>query len=263
MPDVVPAAVDIPPRPGPAPHRGGAGDPIVRSWRASRVALGRAATRRCREATRRPAPDHACRASPRDDARAHTGRSGAAARDRSRAETSPPPECGPRGRCPDEDRCRSLRPSAATDRPAARAIARARRGGGSGGAFRLAIQCERPGRPSVRRESEDRRSAEPREQAGRSSELKHQVRASRRPLGRRSRLYRDRARKVRPQGDHLLASGCCAIAMIIRADRRAASTDAPTRLADGLAECQMLRKSALRRSHSQANPRASSPERAW
>jgi hypothetical protein len=125
------------------------------------------------------------------------------------------------------------------------------------------MRCAARGRPSARTGSADRQSAAPMAPGGRSSGRRCQAPDSRRPQARRSPRYRDRARKVTPQWDHLLASGCCAIVMSARADRRTmVSVDVLARRAGAFAVCQMPRKSGLRRSHSQAKPRASNAVRA-
>jgi hypothetical protein len=119
------------------------------------------------------------------------------------------------------------------------------------------------GRPSVRKRNGDRPSPLPMAPAARSSERMYQVPDSRRSVASRLPTCRDRARKVRPQWDHLPAKGCCEIFRIRRADRRTAtSVLVLMRRARGLLERQMSRKSGLRRSHSQAKPRASNAVRA-
>jgi hypothetical protein len=115
-------------------------------------------------------------------------------------------------------------------------------------------RCDRP-RPSAG--NGDRLLIAPRALVGRSSARRRRGMAARRPAALRSPACRDRPRKVRPQGDHLLAKECCARLITGRAERwTAAKASAELRRAASPVDVQIARKSGLRRTHSQAKPRA-------
>ena len=168
MAAVVPTVVYILVRSSRCPDRAGGEGPIVRSSSASRAASDRAAVRRCRGATRLAGTDRGHRAWQRDGEHGQTAHSEAGCRGRLRAGRSWRPERAPCVRCLDEDKCRSRRPWQGQGRKAARAIARVRRVGGSGGAYRPAIRSGTRARPSARTGSGDRRWAAPTVRGGRS-----------------------------------------------------------------------------------------------
>ena len=263
MADVTQAADDSLQRSSGQPHRQGAADRSVPNSIASRLATDRGRAHRCHASSHRPAPCHGHRASPCGGAPARKVRRGREHHDRLNGGRSPRPGCGPHVSCPDEGRCRSCRPSRAPGPRGARAAIRASLCGGSEGVSLPASRSGSHARPSVRKRNGDRRSPSPMAPAARSSERMYQVPDSRRSAARRLPTCRDRTRKVRPQWDHLPAKGCFEIFRILRADRRTtASLVVLARRAGGLPERQMSRKSGLRRSHSQAKPRASNAVRA-
>ena len=257
MRDVIQAADDSHQRSSGPRHRQGAADRSVLSSIASLLAADRGPARRCRASSHRPAPGHGHRASPRGGVPVRKVRRGREHHDRLNGGRSPRPGCGSRVSCPDEGRCRSSRPSRVLGPREARAAIRASLGGGSAGVSLPASRSGSRARPSVRKRNGDRRSPLPMAPAARSSERMYQVPDSKRSAARRLPTCRDRTRKVRPQWDHLPAKGCFEIFRTLRADRRmAASILGLTRRVGGLPERQVSRKSGLRRSHSQAKPRA-------
>jgi len=244
-------------------HRQGAANRNVPSLIASLLAADRGPARRFRVSSHRRAPCHGHRASPRGGAPARMVRRGRERHDRLSGGSSPRPGCDSRVPCPDEGRCRSCRPSRAPGPRGARVAIRASLVGGSAGVSLPVSRSGSRARPSVRKRTGDRRSPLPMAPAARSSERMYQVPDSRRSAARRLPTCRDRTRKVRPQWDHLPAKGCFEIFRILRADRRTTAwLLVLARRAGGLPERQMSRKSGLRRSHSQAKPRASSAVRA-
>lgn len=244
-------------RPTPMPSRRGGEGPRAPNSTASRPAWGRTVRRQCRAATRRPRGDHGCRALPHGDARERRAASEAEARARSRGENTTPRAADRHDGDRDEDRDRRRRPYRAQARRAATARVQVRRGGAEAARCHPARRCGSTGRPIGLAGSEDRQAAAPTARAERQSASRHRPTGARRPAGDRSRICQAAARKQRPQGDHLLASGWSRRSTSGRRDRRAASMASRlARRAAGPAVSQSARKSGLRRSHSHAKSRA-------
>ncbi len=255
--DVPQAAAYSRPLPSRSPRRRGGVDRNAPNSGASRQAVGRAVARRCRAATRRSAANRKCRPLLPAGVHGRSARRAAARQGRPRAGMSRPSGFGRYGCGRDGDRAQTACPAPAQGRRESKAAAPGRRAFGSGSTFLRARPCGRRDRPRPPAGKGDRRSIAPRALAGRSSARLLREMAARRPAALRSPACRDRPRKVRPQGDHLLARECCGRLMTGRAERRtAAKASAELRRAASPVDVQIARKSGLRRTHSQANPRA-------
>lgn len=210
-------------RPAPMPCRRGGEDRRALNSTANHPAWGRAVRLQCRAATRRPKTDRGYRALPHGDAHGRRAASEAAARARSRGGNATPRAPGRHDGGRDEDNDQRRCPYRALVRQAARAPTRARHGAERAARCRPARRCGSAGRPIGRAGSEDRRAAAPTARAARGSAPRRRPTGARRPAGARSRICQAAARKQRPQGDHLLASGWGGRSTSGRRDRRAVS----------------------------------------
>lgn len=254
---VLQAVADILPLPSPPPRQRDAVDPSARNSAASRRESDRAVARQCRVATRRRAGSREYRASLPGGAHADLAERATARQARPRAGMTRrfgSVRCG-FGR--DEGRVRTACPASARGRRESTAAIPGRYAYGSAAISRRARQCKRRDHPRSTAGSADRLLCAPKARVERSSVRLRQAMAARRPAARQSPACRDRARKVRPQWDHLRARGCCGRLIVRRAERRmAAKASAEVRCAAAPADAQIARKSGLRRTHSHANPRA-------
>lgn len=213
------AASDIHRRPAPMPSRRGGAGPSAGNSTSSHPALARAGWRQCRAATRPLPAGHGYRASPHGGLHRRRALREAAARVRSRAAGAMPHAPGRHGVDRREDRGRTTRPASVRARPAPRAPVRVRHDDESGDASRPAQRYGSAGRPIALAGTEGLLGFAPRALAGRTSMPQGPNRAPTRPACLRSLEYQAAARKVRPQGDHLLANGCSGRSTIGRADR--------------------------------------------
>ncbi len=239
----------------PLRRRDGADQSALNSG-ATRWEAGRVVPRQCRAATLRRVEDRGCRASLLAGVREGLAGRAAARQGRSRVEMTPRLEFG-RGDCGrDGHRARTACQVPARARRGSRATNPALHVFGSEAPSRLVQPCEQRDHPKPTVDRVDRLSFAPKAPAARSSARLGRATAARRSAAYRSPTCRDRPRKVRPQGDHLRASGCCGRSIIRRAERRTAVwASAELRRAITPADTQIARKSGLRRTHSHANPR--------
>lgn len=235
----------------------GDADPSALNSAASRQAAGRAGAWQCRAATRHRAGSRECKASlPAGVHRGPVARA-TARQVRPRAGRFRPRGCGRCGAGQDEDKAQTACLATARAPQESKAPIPGRNAYGSAPLPRRARRCERRDHPMPTAGNADRLLFAPKRPVARPSARSRRSTAARRPAARRSPVCRDRLRKVRPQRDHLRARGCCGRSTMVRAERRMTVwAAAELRRAASPADVQIARKSGLRRTHSQANPRA-------
>ena len=260
---VMQANGDTHPQPCPLPLQQGDEGPIARNSHAIRRASDGEARRQCRAVTRRRRSDRGGRALRPAGLPADEGLRAAASRDRRLAGRSRRRGRDPRDCDRDGDRARTACRAWARARREPTAATRACRGVEQGCGCPLLSGGGSRDRPRWKDGRADHPASSPKALDARRSARACRATAARRPAELAWQACQDRPGNPRPQGDHLLGRRGCGISVGVPVVRWIASwAKAEARRTDASAEAQAARNSGLRRSHSQANQRASNVKRA-